>query len=65
MNADIGRAQWDLVQCARHLRDAIRDPDARRDIDDDMLDEALGEFMGIIGDLSTADKRDARERAAA
>lgn len=63
MTCDIGRAQWELLMCARDLRDTIRDPDARADLDNAMLDEAIAEVMGIIGDLSA--DRQARERVAA
>lgn len=63
MTCDIGRCQWELLMVARDLRDSIRDPDARAELDDAMLDEAIAEVMGIIGDLSL-DRR-AKERVAA
>lgn len=64
MTEDIGRAQWELWMCARDLRDTLRaHPEAKSELDDAMLDQAIAEVMGIIGDLSV--DRKAKERAAA
>lgn len=62
--ADIGREQWELLMCARNLRDTLRaQPDTRSELDDAMLDEAIAEVMGIIGDLSATAQKAARSRA--
>lgn len=54
LSMDVGRVQWDLVQSARCLRDTLRRcPEARQELDNGMLDEAIAEVMGIVGDLST------------
>ena len=61
---DIGRCQWEAWMCVRDLRDTIRqDPDARAEVDDKMLNDTVDELVGLLRDLSSGRKTQARERA--
>ena len=58
---DVGRAEWDLLQSASHLKALlIRCPEARTEIDDATIDRTVCEIMEIVGLASTA--RDIAER---
>jgi hypothetical protein len=66
IDMDVGRAQWELRESAKHLRQIVdADPEARSQLDEDMLDETLAAFMGVVGVRSIEQARLAREEARA